>query len=106
MVTQFLKAYYFEILLCTFFSAVLLLFYLLTRLFIQRAMILPAKLVHDALQKENDGDFEEAEIGYRSALEKIESRRFKSSKLKKIIIEKIKLLNTVIEYKKMSKAST
>ncbi|OSZ77532.1 hypothetical protein CAP36_14220 [Chitinophagaceae bacterium IBVUCB2] len=69
-------------------------------------MILPAKLVHDALQKENDGHFEEAEMGYRSALQNIESSRFKSSRLKKTIVEKIKLLNTVIEYKKMSKAST
>ena len=105
MLIQGIKTYYLEILLCLFFSIVLLLIILLTRLFIQRAMIVPAKLYHDALQKENDGCFEEAEVGYKSALDVVKSKRFQSSRLKNAIIEKLKVLNTVIEYGKVSKAN-
>lgn len=68
-------------------------------------MLVPDKLFHAALQKENDGRFEEAELGYQSALLEVKSRRFQSNKLKGAIIEKLKVLNTVIEYRKMSKAN-
>lgn len=105
MFIQGVKAYYFEILLYIFFSIVLLLIIFLTRLLIKRAMIIPVKLFHDALQKENDGRFEEAEMGYRSALDIVKSKRFQSNKLKNAIAEKLKVLNTVIEYRKMSNAN-
>jgi hypothetical protein len=64
----------------------------------RRSMIIPVKLFNEALKKENDGRFEEAQLGYQSALEEVKTKRFQSSKLKSKIIEKLKILNTVIEY--------
>lgn len=103
---QEIQAYHFEILMWLFFSVLLILIILSTRFFIQRAMLVPGKLFQEALQKENDGHFEEAELGYRSALVEVKSRRFQSNRLKNAIVEKLKVLNTVIEYRKMCKATS
>jgi hypothetical protein len=95
-----------EILIWLFFSVLVIVIILTTRFFIQRAMQVPGKLFQEALQKENDGHFEEAEMGYRSALVEVKCRRFQSNRLKNAIVEKLKVLNTVIEYRKMCKATS
>jgi len=97
-----LSIYLSVIIVFLFFLGVLLLTILLKRLFIQQAMSIPVKLFNDALQKENDGRFEEAESGYRFALEEVNSKRFQNSRFKDAIIEKLKVLNTVIENGKAS----
>ncbi len=106
MLKQELQAYHFEILVGLFFSMLLVFIILLARFFIQRAMMVPVKLFQEALKKENDGCYEEAEMGYQTALVEVKSRRFQSNKLKNVILEKLKVLNTVIEYRKMSKANS
>ena len=58
----------------------------------------PIKLFIDALQNENSGHFEAAIINYESALSAVKKRKVYSS-LKNKIIEKIKVLHTIIEYK-------
>lgn len=76
----------------------LLIILLLSRFFIQRTMIVPARLFHAALKNENEGRFEEAELGYRSALDEVKRQKFQSRKLRRAIVEKLKVLSTVIEY--------
>ena len=59
---------------------------------------LPVRLFIEAQKNENDGHFEEAVITYESALEEIKKFRFHDN-LKNKIINKVKVLNTAIEYK-------
>lgn len=89
---------YSEILLIISLFVMLFLLFLLSRLFIQRTMIIPVRLFHAALKNENEGRFEEAELGYRSALNEVKRKKFQSKKLRNAIVEKLKILNTVIEY--------
>ena len=62
---------------------------------------IPVKLFIEALRNENSGKFKEAVITYENALREFKKIGFHSN-LKNTIIEKIKLLNTVIEYQKNS----
>ena len=89
---------YAEILLIIALIVMLLLMLLLSRFFLQRTMIVPARLFHAALKNENEGRFEEAELGYRSALDEVKRKRFQNRELKNAIVQKLKILNTVIEY--------
>lgn len=59
---------------------------------------LPVRLFIEAQKNENDGLFEEAILAYGSALEEARKIRFHGS-LKNKIIEKLKVLQTTIEYK-------
>jgi len=59
---------------------------------------LPVRLFIEAQQNENDGHFEEAVATYEAALDETKKFRFHGS-LKNRIIEKLKVLNTAIEYK-------
>lgn len=95
--------FYSEILLIISLIVMLFLLFLLSRFFIQRTMIIPARLFHAALKNENEGRFEEAELGYRSALDEVKRKRFQSRKFRNTIIEKLKVLNTVIEYDRARK---
>jgi hypothetical protein len=52
-----------------------------------------------ALRIENSGHFEEAVITYKTALNEGKKTRFHSNNLEKKIIEKLKVLHTIIVYK-------
>ena len=59
---------------------------------------IPVELFIEALRDENSGHFEEAMVTYEIALGKFKKMR-SHSQLRNKIVEKIKLLHTVIEYK-------
>jgi hypothetical protein len=75
------------------------LFILLIRSLILRKRNIPAGLFVEALRNENSGHFEEAVINYEKALDEVQGNRFYDGGFKNRIIEKIKVLNTIIEYK-------
>jgi len=60
---------------------------------------LPVELFVEGLKYENSGHFEEAIINYENALDVVKKNRFQSN-MKNKIIQKLKVLNTIIEYKK------
>lgn len=59
----------------------------------------PGELFAEALRNENSGHFETALITYERALDEVKKTRFQDNSLKSKIIEKLKVLHTVIEYK-------
>ena len=59
---------------------------------------LPVRLFIEAQKDENDGRFEDAVITYESALDEARKLRFHGS-LRNKIIDKLKVLQTTIEYK-------
>lgn len=59
---------------------------------------LPVELFVEALRNENSGHYEEALITYEYALAEFKKTRANSN-LKNKIIEKIKVLHTIIDYK-------
>ena len=82
----------------------ILLFMLLTliifliRSFILRRKNIPVQLFNQAIMNENNGSFEAALVTYESALTEVKKIRFHSN-LKNKIIDKIKVLHTIIDYK-------
>ena len=60
---------------------------------------LPVELFVEGLKHENDGHFDEAIINYQNALAEIKKNRFRNN-LKNRIIQKLKVLQTIIEYQK------
>jgi hypothetical protein len=54
-------------------------------------------LFNEALRNENNGLYEEAVVNYESALNEVNKTRFHST-FKNKIIEKLKVLHTLIEY--------
>lgn len=81
-----------------FLIMVLLLVILLIRSFLLRNKKTPVELFVEALRNENSGHFEAAVITYETALNAVKKSRVHSY-LKNIIIEKIKVLHIIIEYK-------
>ncbi len=71
---------------------------LLILFFVLRKKNISVELFVNALRNENNGHFEEAIITYETALNEVKKIRFHST-LKNKIIEKLKVLHTVIEYK-------
>lgn len=72
--------------------------FVIIRSLLLRRKNIPVELFVKALQNENSGNFEQALISYESALNEVNKIRFHGNfKIK--IIEKIKLLHTLIEYK-------
>ena len=59
----------------------------------------PVRLFAHALKNENSGHFEEAVITYEYALAEVKKIRFHRD-LKRKIIQKLKVLHTIIEYNK------
>lgn len=59
----------------------------------------PSVLFSEALRKENNGHFLVARMTYETALNEINKSGFGGSSLKNKIVEKLKVLDTVIEYK-------
>jgi hypothetical protein len=60
---------------------------------------LPVELFVEGLKHENDGQFDEAIINYENALAEVNKNRFHRH-LKNKIVQKLKVLHTIIEYKK------
>ena len=80
------------------FSIMLLtIIFILIRSFILRKKNAPVRLFNEALKNENSGHFEEAVITYETALKEINKIRFHGT-LKNKIIDKIKVLRTILEY--------
>jgi len=69
----------------------------LIRYFSSRKKNIPVQLYIEALKDENRGNFEEAIITYENALTEVKKIRFNNT-LKNKIVEKLKLLHTVIDY--------
>ena len=67
------------------------------RLFVQYQAYIPTILFIEGLNEENNGRYEEALISYQSALVKL-SRIGGRGKIKKRIIEKERLMHTIIKY--------
>jgi hypothetical protein len=60
---------------------------------------LPVELFVEGLRYENDGHFDEAIINYENALSEVKKNRFHRD-LENRIIQKLKVLHTISEYKK------
>ncbi|HEU4860449.1 MAG TPA: hypothetical protein VFT15_11450 [Chitinophagaceae bacterium] len=60
---------------------------------------LPVELFVEGVKYENNGHFDEAIINYQNALAEMERNRFHNN-LKNKIIQKLKVLNTILEYQK------
>lgn len=60
---------------------------------------LPVELFVEGLKYENNGHFDEAIINYENALAEVKKNRFHNN-LKNRIIQKLKVLQTIIEYQK------
>ena len=76
----------------------LLVIFIICSLFIKKKN-LPVELFVEGLKYENDGDFDEAMINYENALNEVKKNRFHHY-LKNIIIQKLKVLEAIIKYKK------
>lgn len=72
--------------------------FLFIRFFVLWKKNIPFELFVEALRDENNGHFEEAVTTYETALNEVKKIRFHGP-LKNKIIQKLKLLHTVIEYK-------
>ena len=71
--------------------------FLLIKFLVARKKNIPVEFYFAALKNENNGYYEEAVINYEKAL--TEAKKSRSHQLLKIkIIEKIKVLHTVIDY--------
>jgi hypothetical protein len=78
----------------------LFLLFVLIRTYIFSKKSIPVELFAAALKAENSGNYPEAIAGYQTAL--IESRKSKMNRLlADKILEKIKILNSVIAYQKV-----
>jgi hypothetical protein len=78
----------------------LILLFLMLRSYFLRKKNLPGALFAEALRNENSGEYEQAIITYTNALQEVKKARFRDSHLKNMILEKLKVLNTAIEYQK------
>jgi len=76
-----------------------LLVLLLIRAFVVRKKSLSDLFFSEALKNENDGYFNAAIIKYNQALIEVKKSRLNNNGLKTKIIEKLKTLHTVTEYK-------
>ena len=80
-----------------FLFIVLSVIFLVIRTIVLRKKNLSVELFAKALKNENSGHYEEAVITYKIALNEVKKTRFHNS-LENKIIEKIKLLHTLIDY--------
>jgi hypothetical protein len=72
---------------------------LIIRFFVLKNHKIPEKIFVEALRNENSGDFEAAIISYEIALQIVKKAKHHNYSLENKILEKIKVLHTVIEYK-------
>ncbi len=81
-----------------FIMIALLIASIISSLFLKKKN-LPVELFVEGLKYENDGHFDEAIINYENALSEVKKNRFHRD-LKNKIIQKLRVLHTIIEYKK------
>ena len=81
------------------FIMIALLIVFITSSFFLKKKNLPVELFFEGLKYENDGHFEEAIVNYKIALDEVKKNRFHNN-LENKINQKIKVLHTIIEYKK------
>jgi hypothetical protein len=74
----------------------LLIFFI--RRFISRRRNVPVRLFDEALRNENSGEFESALLNYEKALGEANKAGFIANTIKNRIIEKLKILHTVVAY--------
>jgi len=72
---------------------------LISWFFILKKKNIPVRLFTQALKNENNGHFEDAVVTYECALAEVKKIRFHND-LEKKIVEKLKVLNMMIEYDK------
>ena len=75
-----------------------LLFFFIRRLILRKRSV-PGELFAEGLRNENSGYFETALVNYKRALDEVNRTLFRGSHFKTTIIEKLKVLQTVIQYK-------
>lgn len=82
-----------------FFLPVILLIILFSiRVYITRKKNIPAALYVEALRNENSGQLEAAVINYENALHEVKKVRFPDTRLRNKIVDRLKVLHTIIEY--------
>ena len=81
-----------------FLFILLSIIFLVIRSLLLRKRNFSVELFAKALSNENNGNFEEAVINYECALREVKKIKFHNN-LKYKIMEKIKVLHTIIEYK-------
>ena len=81
-----------------FFMIALLIASIISSLFLKKKN-LPVELFIEGLKYENDGHFDEAIMNYKNALLEAKKNRFQED-LENKIIQKLKVLNTIIEYQR------
>lgn len=81
---------------------VLSILFLVIRFWIMRQKNISVELFARALQEENSGHYEEAVVNYESALKEVIKIRYHGN-LKNKIVEKIRLMRTVIDYQKSNR---
>ena len=81
-----------------FIMIALLIASIISSLFL-RKKDLPVELFVEGLRYENDGHFDEAIINYENALSEVKKNKFHRD-LENRIIQKLKVLHTISEYRK------
>jgi hypothetical protein len=81
-----------------FIMITLLIASIISSLFLKKKN-LTVELFVEGLRYENDGHFDEAIMNYENALNEVRKNRFQSD-LENKIIQKLKVLHTISEYKK------
>lgn len=81
-----------------FISIAFILIFILIRSYVLQRKNVPVALYVSALKNENNGHFEQAVIIYENALIEVKKIRYHTS-LKNKIIEKLKIMHTIIDYK-------
>lgn len=82
-----------------YFLLVFIVLIILIRFLRFRKRSIPETLFINARRNENDGDWEQALIGYESALLAIKKPGYQRS-LRTKIIDKLQLLHTIIDYRR------
>jgi hypothetical protein len=84
---------------CFLLLILLSIIFMVIRSLVLRKTHISVELFARALQNENSGQYEEAVVLYESALTEVEKIKFHSG-LRNKIIEKLKLLHTIVDYQK------
>jgi hypothetical protein len=71
---------------------------LLIRYFLNKRKTVPNELFSRALRDENDGDYIAAVTSYENALLETRKKKFQDPDLETRILEKLKVLHTMIDY--------
>ena len=82
---------------CFILFILIFIIFLVIRSLVLRKKHISVELFARALQNENSGQYEEAVVLYESALTEVEKIKFHSG-LRTKIIEKLKLLHTIVDY--------